>query len=134
MNPVSSRKALPQATHGWRWNEPSRIARRKSARRSALTLFTASNALIAPQAGQASSVLSKMDIDFSSGGFRLVAQHGQPGGRRVLRLQLVEVERRVQLGEPLGRRAELVGADAPGPRREVVAHPIVLVGLLDDSA
>src|SRR5688572_10349477 len=125
----ASRNEVPQAAQASRWKLSTRIAVRRAGARHALTLATAWNSTPAPHDGQASWIGLKIDI---SGLRRLELR--EPSHRRVLLLQLVAEVRRVQLGEPLPRRAELIAADALRARRQRIAVPgAVVVGLLVDA-
>src|SRR5438270_6250138 len=98
------RYSYPQDGQGCRWKDRSRMALRKSGRRSALTLCTRLNGTFASQEGQVTSTVRKMDM---CGPF-LDFEFAQPCDGRVGRLQLIHSVPGVELGEPLARSAELV--------------------------
>src|SRR5258706_9576127 len=104
------RKSWPQLGQALRWKLRSRMAVRRSGRRTALTLCTSSNGTDAWHDGQAVWTVWKIDMRRSWFGFGpgSAGQLGQPAHRRVVVLQLLALPGRVQLGEPLARRAELV--------------------------
>src|SRR5690349_24718444 len=99
------RKVKAQPGQVSRWKLRSRMAARRSGRRAALTLCTRSNRTFAAQRGQLTSVFSNTDMVIPP---RSDRKFGQPGPRRMLGFELAALERRVQLREPLARRAELV--------------------------
>src|SRR5436305_11266423 len=62
VNSGSRRNSVSHCGHAWRWNEPSRMAARRSGRRSAFTLTTALKLTVLPHDGHGSGTTLNIDM------------------------------------------------------------------------